>query len=200
MIKDFIARIKDTKKIARERNVHNWTNIILHSILVIMGASLLLSFYTMFAFTDIGNSKLGEIAFTLLPIAYGVFLTFTLLDKIIILQIMAFEKLNKLIFKHWQKMDMYWFRKYKTHSPLTEGVSKISNVSEKLNKKPRTRKIIIITLIILLLAINLAIKAPLITDIINNLSGEKEESTDIATDIIPEEQEEQNQIIVKGAG
>lgn len=202
MIKDFIARIKDTKKIARERNVHNWTNIILHSILMIMGASLLLSFYTMFAFTDIGNSDLGEIAFSILPIAYGIFLTFTLLDKIIVLQIIAFEKLNKLIFKHWQKMDMYWFRKYKKHSPLTEGVSKISNVSEKLNKKPRTRKIIIVCLIMFLLAINIAIRAPLIMDVVNVISGEKK-PTELATDIIPDEEkpvEDPSQIIIHGVG
>jgi len=202
MIKDFINRIKDTRKVARERNVHNWTNIILHSILLIMGASLLLSFYTMFAFTDIGNSDLGQIAFSALPIAYGIFLTFTLLDKIIVLQIIAFEKLNKIIFKQWQRMDMYWFRKYKTHSPLTDGVSKISNVSNKLNKKPKTRKIIIVCLIIFLLAINIAIRAPLIIDVINVLSGEKP-PTELATDIIPEEEkpvEEPSQIIIHGAG
>lgn len=202
MIKDFISRIKDTKKIARERNVHNWTNIIFHSILMIMGASLILSFYTMFAFTDIGNSDLNEIAFSILPITYGIFLTFTLLDKIIVLQIIAFEKLNKVIFKQWQKIDMYWFRKYKKHSPLTDGVSKISDVSKKLNDKPRTRKIVIVSLVIFLLIINIAIRAPLITEIINDLSGEKK-PTELLTDIIPEEEkqvEESNKIIIHGAG
>ena len=123
MIKDFVSKIRDTKKIAVQNNVHNWYNCVFHSVIIIIGASMVLSLFTMFLYADVnGSTPIGELPYAaaFLPIVYSLVLSYIALERLIILHIQVYSKINNLLFKGIQKLDMYWFRKYRKNSPLTD--------------------------------------------------------------------------------
>lgn len=167
MIKGFVNKIKDTQKIAREKNVHNWYNCVFHSIIIILGISLVLSLHTIQYLGVNLDTTLGDLILTFqpaifLPLIYSLTLSYLFLQKLIILHILAFEQLNKIIFKLWQKMDMYWFRKYRKHSPITEGLAKFQSKMEKFNKSKskKQKRLIVIGVITFLLIIQIGYRLP----------------------------------------
>lgn len=68
--------------------------------------------------------------------------------------ILLFEKMNKYLFRGWQKYDMWYYRKHRKTSPLTENISKIQQKATKLKLTKTKRIIITISLIILVVITN----------------------------------------------
>lgn len=137
-----------------------------------MGTSMILSLFTIFYLADVTlDTTIGELLINMqigvfLPIAYSIVLSYLFLERLVILHILAFEQINKLIFKFWQKLDMYWFKKYKKHSPLTEGMVKIQEKVGKFQKtkSKKQRRVIIIAVIFALILVQVGFRAPIIID------------------------------------
>ena len=185
-------------KIAREKNVHNWYNCVFHSIIIILGTSLILSLYTIQFLGVSLDTTLGELILTFqpaifLPMIYSLTLSYLFLEKLIILHILIFERLNKVIFKLWQRMDMYWFKKYKKHSPITEGLAKFQSKMTKFNstKSKKQKKLILVGVIAILLVIQIGFRIPYL---IETFEEEKPiltpEEINKLVDLTPEEQEQ----------
>lgn len=180
---NFIKKIKATKRIANEK-MFNWYNCLFQGLLLILCVSLAMTVFTVnYSSVEFNNAMLLG-----LPIIYAVILTYFFLEKIIILHILLFEKLNKMVFTGWQKFDMWYYRKYRKTSPLTENLAKFQHKASKYKISKMKRRVIIMTLIGLAIMINFL---PIIFD-----------SPEIKQDIpeVEKPQELQPQIIVRGGG
>lgn len=203
MIKNFVTKIKATKKIANEKNVHNWYNCVFHSVIIIMGISMILSLYTIVYLADMTlDTTIGELLINMqigifLPIAYSIILSYVFLEKLVILHILVFEKFNKQVFKMWQKLDMYWYKRYKKHSPITEGLSKLqSRVAKFQTRSKKQRRIVIIGIIVALLLVQVGFRAPLIIELL-----EEPKEIEVNIDEVEEQtQPKRPQITIRGAG
>lgn len=197
LIKDFVGRIKATKKLAKDKNVHQWYSCLLHGVIIIFGSSLILSLYTMSFFSTIWETPIGELAFYTfgLPLLYSIILTYLFLEKIIILEILLFEKINKLVFKSWQRFDMWYFRKYRKTSPLTEYLAKLQMKIGKNKMSKRKRRLIMLSLIAGLIILNFAVRVPIIFDSVTN---ETEIETEIDQAVEEPRQEDEIKIRVNG--
>ncbi len=199
MIKDFVGRIKATKKLADDKSVHNWYNCLLQGIIIIFGSSLVLALYTMSLFKDVWETPVGELPFLTfygLPILYSIILTYLLLEKLIIVQIYILEKFQKYLFKAWQNFDMWYYRKYRKTSPITEFLSKIEGKISKSKMSKTKRRIIMVSLVAFLIILNFGIRVPMIMEGMESETEIDTESELIETPL----QEPERQIIVKGAG
>ena len=197
MIKDFVGRIKATKKLAKDKNVHQWYSCLLHGVIIIFGSSLVLSLYTMSFFSTIWETPIGELAFYTfgLPLLYSIILTYLFLEKIIILEIHLFERINKLVFKSWQRFDMWYFRKYRKTSPLTEYLAKLQMKIGKNKMSKRKRRLIMLSLIAGLIILNFAVRVPILFDSVTN-------ETEIGTEIdqAVEEPRQEDEIVIRVNG
>jgi len=197
MIKDFVGRIKATKKLAKDKNVHQWYSCLLHGVIIIFGSSLVLSLYTMSFFSTIWETPIGELAFYTfgLPLLYSIILTYLFLEKIIILEIHLFERINKLVFKSWQRFDMWYFRKYRKTSPLTEYLAKLQMKMGKNKMSKRKRRLIMLSLIAGLIILNFAVRVPILFDSVTN-------ETEIGTEIdqAVEEPRQEDEIVIRVNG
>ena len=98
---------------------------------------------------------------------YGLVLTYILLEKLILLHIFAYSKLHKMAFNAWQRFDMWYYRKYRKHSPLTENMAKIqSRVGPKMSK--RKRRILLISVILIFILFNVLVRVPYMIETIND--------------------------------
>ena len=204
MIKDFVEKIKATKKVASEKNVHNWYNCVFHSMIIIMGSSMLLSLWTIIYLADITlDTTIGELLTGMqigvfLPILYGIGLSYLFLEKLILIHIHLFDKLNKTIFKLWQKFDMWYFRKYRKTSPVTENLAKFQQKVAKHQTSKRNKRLILVCVIGFFVILNITVRLPYIMEIL-----EETEETEIDQitnyDDIPYEEPDQR-IIVHGGG
>lgn len=203
MIKNFVNKIKDTKKIATEKNVHNWYNCIFHSIVIILIASMVLSLYTIHLFGVSMDTTLGELILTFqpgifLPLIYSLTLSYLFLEKLIVLHIMAFAKLNKIIFKGWEKFDMWYYRKYRKTSPITENLAKVQRKISKFQSTKRRRRLLLVSVVLLVVLLNFAIRLPYMME-----SMEQTEQTEIKndqTDEFVETREPEHNIVIRGGG
>jgi len=199
LIKDFVGRIKATKKLANEKSIHNWYNCLLQGIIIIFGSSLVLALYTMSLFKDVWETPVGELpllTFYGLPILYSIILTYLFLEKLIIIQIYILEKLQKYLFKAWQNFDMWYYRKYRKTSPITEFLSKIQEKMSKSKMSKTKRRIIMVSLVAFLLLLNFGIRVPMVLE-----SMESETEIDTENEFIETPTKEPEiRINVKGAG
>jgi len=199
MRSNFITKIKATQKLAKEKNVHNWYNCVLQSIMIIFITSSVLSVYTItYVFEVDETTPINEIPVLglALPFILTMAISYVFLEKLIIIHISLYEKIHKIIFNHWQKFDMWYFRRYRKHSPLTENLSKLQAKQAKLSKK--TRKIIIGLLIASLILFNVFIRIPYILE-----SIEDKQLPVIDQETEQEQQqpkENEYQINIRGAG
>lgn len=164
VIKGEINRIKETKYLASQKNQsHNWLQSVWNSVILILLTSISLSIFTMsneaFVGLFVNNNIPFDLALLLIP-SYFLFLFFGVMEKLIILHIAIFEKLSKTIFKLWQRMDMWYFRKYRKHSPLTDMQFKIQQKKEKLSK--RKKKLITVLLIVIIFSLQMTLRLPAI--------------------------------------
>lgn len=198
MIKDFVGRIKATKKLANEKSVL-WYNCLLQGIIIIFGSSLVLALYTMSMFKDVWETPVGELpllTFYGLPILYSIILTYLLLEKLIIIQIYILEKFQKYLFKAWQNFDMWYYRKYRKTSPITEFLSKIQERMSNSKMSKTKRRIIMVSLVAFLLLLNFGIRVPMVME-----SMESETEIDTESEFVETPtQEPEIRINVKGAG
>lgn len=209
-----IKKIKDTKSVAFERNVANWYQIVFYSFMGIFLLSAVSNFGLIILVSDLTSSvKEGSTAeniiwgtMSVMPfILTGVFV-FTILDKVIILHIMVMEKINKQIMKVWHWLDMQWFKKYRKSSPLTETTFKIHEKSSKIGRKLSSRQklVIKIALIVVLIAIQIWWRGPVLMDSFENLQDATPEISDNQMDQdnseIVERHNERPEIIINVGG
>lgn len=197
MIKDFVGRIKATKQLANERSISNWYNCLFQGIIIIFGASVVSALYTVSFFNYLWEVPIQEsLPFLWIAnsIIYSIILTYFLLEKLIIAQIYILEKIQKYLFIAWQRFDMWYYRRYRKTSPITEFMAKTQLKVTKLSKTKR--RIIMVSLVAFLIILNFGIRVPMIMEGMETETEIDTESELIETPI----QEPERQIIVRGAG
>lgn len=195
----FITKIKDTQKLAKSKNVQNWYNCILQSIMLIFLSSILLSGFVLVLFYNVDDTTpIGQIPIIMfvMPFIISIGLSYIFLEKLIILHILVYEKFHKKIFKAWQNFDMWYFRKYRKHSPLTEYLAKIQEKQAKLSKNKR--KLLLGLMIAGFILLNVFVRIPMILDSLEEkpLPVIDQESDQV---VLPT-QENKHEIVVRGVG
>lgn len=180
VFKNKLDKIKATKKYANEKNVsYSWYQGLFLSIAFLFAVGTLIIFPIVIA-TDymlaLANIKgtwiesffadILNIGVIVIPIIF----VFIMIDKAIMIYIKTLDKFNQMVFKGWQKLDMYYFRKYRRHSPLTEGFTKINDkIAKRASKLSKNqKKIIKFVLIALLIITNIYWKAPIFMELLND--------------------------------
>lgn len=146
------------------------------------------------------NTPIDEypVAGFIIILLYASILSYFTLEKLIITHIIIYSKIHKIAFNSWQKFDMWYFRKYRKHSPLTENVAKIqSKIGSKMSK--RKRRVLLFSVIFGLILLNLFVRVPLILDSMEN-SSNAPEIKDETEDTEKTENEEAYKIVVRGGG
>lgn len=179
LITNKIKKIKETKKMAQEKNISNsWYQGLIYSItgLFFIGTmiSLPIAVGLDVVITEMNWQgtiieeeiiKVMNVGVFLIPIAF----VFRFIENGIKLYLVIMEKTNKAIFNGWQKLDMWYFKKYRKQSPLTDSYSKINDKANRWSSKlsKNQKKLIKITLIVLLISINIYWKAPMIEELLD---------------------------------
>jgi len=117
--RDYIDRVKSTKKLARDKNVPIWMIPFANAMGIILLTSIYLSIYTWIGITNMeANMQYIPYWWTTivsmanwLPLIYLGAITFTLLDKILIVFILFQAALTKSVFYGIQKLDHKIWRK-----------------------------------------------------------------------------------------
>lgn len=205
MIKDFVEKIKATKRVASQKNVFNWYNCVFHSLIIIMGTAMVLSLFTIIVLADVTlDTTIGELLINMqvgifLPILYAITLSYLFLEKLILVHIHVYEKVNRYIFKGWQKFDMWYYRKYRKTSPLTESLAKIQQKIAKHNpNSKRNKRIVLVCVIAFFILLNISVRMPIILDYIT--AGTETETEIIETDYDEITEREPDRIIIYGGG
>ena len=180
LIKKRLKKIKETKKFATDHNVHSWYNMLLHGIMFVLIGGFLVSLGAIILLDDIESHStlkgsllmngLWGIA-TTFPFTFAFILALIYLPRIIMLEVLLNEKIQRYMMAGWQKLDMWYFRKYRKHSPLTDSYSKIYEKTTKYTSKlsRNQKKLITIGIVILLVSVQVGIRLPLILETINDL-------------------------------
>ena len=111
IIQEYIKRIKNTKKFAREQNVPVWEIPLINSVgLIILGSIYLgfmswgllsqMQFHDKPYWLDVLEETSGY-----LPMIYALTITLTALDKVLILMIRFQSRITKIIYTAIQKLD-----------------------------------------------------------------------------------------------
>ena len=153
LFQNYINRIKETKKLARQKNVPIWEIPLANSIGIILLTSVYLSIYTWVAIVDMENSmnyvpiwwsSLVSMA-NWLPLIYFGTLTLTMLDKVLTVFILFQASLTKGIFYGIQKIDLRIWRKTGRDSFIANKIWWIQQKWMGIAKKKR-RKIMAIVI------------------------------------------------------
>ncbi|SVC58366.1 uncharacterized protein METZ01_LOCUS311220 [marine metagenome] len=115
---DFIEKIKDTKKYAREKNVPVWEIPLVNSVGMILLTSIYLSFYTWMFLSDAEDAfhsyfwwdTLIAVA-NWLPLIYLSLICLVMLDKVLRIFILMQAVLTKAVYDGIQKLDHKIWRK-----------------------------------------------------------------------------------------
>ena len=116
---DYIARIKATKKLAREKNVPVWLIPFANSVGLILLTAVYLGVYTLVALVDMEkNMDYVPVWWNMLvvhadwiPLIYFAVISLTMLDKVLITIIIIQSAITKSIFEIIQKTDHKIWRK-----------------------------------------------------------------------------------------
>ena len=116
---DYIARIKATKKLAREKNVPVWLIPFANSVGLILLTAVYLGVYTLVVLVDMEKNmdyvpawwKMLVVHADLIPLIYFAVISLTMLDKVLITIIIIQSAITKSIFKIIQKTDHKIWRK-----------------------------------------------------------------------------------------
>lgn len=201
-----LRKIKETKKFATEHNVQNWYNILLHGVILMLFGGLIISLGSILFLDNLeSNSDLkGTLLMNLLwgsatgfPFLFAFALAITFLPKLIMMEVLLFEKINRFMFNQWQKLDMWYFRKHRKHSPLTDGYSKItSKYGSKISKKQK--KVIAICLAVLLIGLQLIWRVPALIEDFKEMQETSEiEKNDESKVVNPIQEEKPLEIIIQ---
>ena len=116
---DYIARIKATKKLAREKNVPVWLIPFANSVGLILLTAVYLGVYTLVVLVDMEKNmdyvpawwKMLVVHADWIPLIYFAVITLAILDKVLITIIIIQSAITKSIFKIIQKTDHKIWRK-----------------------------------------------------------------------------------------
>ena len=149
MIKEYLtnyfAKIKHTKKVAREKNIGVWWLPVFDSFLITLYLSWELSLGVWFVLDTWQSSQiyipwymdtLWEVSSFSLTIFMSI-ITFTILDKIILFFIYVHSYANKLVLKGITKLDMYLWRKTGRDTVITNFIWKLQRKYMSRSKKER---------------------------------------------------------------
>lgn len=208
-IKERINKIKETKKYANEHNVHNWFNIVLHSIIFCLILGLLLTMGTVLFMDDLESNSIslkGSLLMKLLwdftnlsPLIFAFIIAISIMDKIIRIQVRITERINKKIMGLWQSFDMWYFKKYRKHSPLTEWLAKLQEKANKHQSKltRKHKKLATVIIIGLIIALQIMWRIPPLIEEIENTQNEMKDTTLTVENPINEFKQEEKQIEVE---
>tara|TARA_B100000929_G_scaffold269028_1_gene238285 strand:+ start:253 stop:762 length:510 start_codon:yes stop_codon:yes gene_type:complete len=128
--RDYIDRVKSTKKLARDKNVPIWMIPFANAMGIILLTSVYLSIYTWVAIVDVEASmtyvpywwtSLVSVA-NWLPLIYLGIITFTVLPQVLTVFILFQAALTKSIFYGIQKLDHKIWRKTGRDSYLANKI------------------------------------------------------------------------------
>ena len=156
--RDYIDKVKETKKLARDKNVPIWMIPFANAMGIILLTSIYLSVYTWIAIVDMENSfdyipswwiALVSIA-NWLPLIYLGVLSFTMLDKVLTVFILFQSALTKSIFNIIQKADHKIWRKTGKDSVIANKIWWVQQKWMGLEKGQR-RKIMIVAFVVFMI-------------------------------------------------
>ena len=156
--RDYIDKVKETKKLARDKNVPMWMIPFANAMGIILLTSIYLSVYTWIAIVDMENSfdyipswwnTLVSIA-NWLPLIYLGVLSFTMLDKVLTVFILFQAALTKSIFNIIQKADHKIWRKTGKDSVIANKIWWVQQKWMGLDKGQR-RKVMVVAFIVFML-------------------------------------------------
>ena len=147
---DYIARIKATKKLAREKNVPVWLIPFANSVGLILLTAVYLGVYTLVALVDMEKNMdyvpvwwkilVGHADW--LPLIYFAVICLAMLDKVLITIIIVQSAITKSIFEIIQKADHKIWRKTGKDSFIANKIWWLQQKWVGLNKRIRAMIII----------------------------------------------------------
>ena len=150
---DYFTKIKDTKKVAREKNIGVWWLPVFDSFLITIYLSWELSVGVWFlldawqggqTYVPWYMDSLWELSSFSLTIFMSI-ITFTILDKIILFFIYVHSYANKLVLQGITKLDMYLWRKTGRDTVVTNAIWKLQR--KYMSRSKKERKIITIAFV-----------------------------------------------------
>ena len=142
---NYFAKIKDTKKVAQEKNIGVWLIPVFDALLITIYLSWQLS-VGVWILLDTWQSaqpyvpwymdSLWEVSSFSLTIFMSI-ITFTILDKIILFFIYLHAYANKLVLRGISKLDMYLWRKTGRDTVITNAIWKLQGKFMGRSKKQR---------------------------------------------------------------
>ena len=142
---NYFAKIKDTKKVAQEKNIGVWLIPVFDALLITIYLSWQLS-VGVWILLDTWQSgqpyvpwymdSLWEVSSFSLTIFMSI-ITFTILDKIILFFIYLHAYANKLVLRGISKLDMYLWRKTGRDTVITNAIWKLQRKYMSRSKKQR---------------------------------------------------------------
>ena len=149
-LNDYIARIKATKKLARDKNVPVWLIPLANSVGLILLTTVYLGVYTLVALVDMEKNMdyvpvwwkilVGHADW--LPLIYFAVICLTMLDKVLITIIIVQSAITKSIFEIIQKADHKIWRKTGKDSFIANKIWWLQQKWVGLNKRIRAMIII----------------------------------------------------------
>jgi len=149
MIKEYFTnyfqKIKDTKKVAQDKNIGVWLIPVFDSLLITMYLSWELSMGVWFMLDSWQSGQpyvpwymgtLWEVSSFSFTIFMSI-ITFTILDKIILFFIYLHAYANKLVLRGISKLDMYLWRKTGRDTVITNAIWKLQSKFMSRSKKQR---------------------------------------------------------------
>jgi hypothetical protein len=126
--KNYFTKIKETKSFARKKNIGIWFMPIMDSILILYGVSWFFSFHTWIILGDVigpANSYFTQFIWDIsmhLPVIYFGIFTVTVIPKLSRIMIYVHYYLMQMTFKFIEKFDLWYWRKYKKDSILSNAI------------------------------------------------------------------------------
>ena len=156
--RDYIDKVKATKKLAREKNVPIWHIPLANAMGMIILTAVYMSVYTWIAIVDIEKNfdyipswwNLFIDVANWLPLIYLGVLSFTVLDKVLTIFILFQAAVTKSIFNIIQKADHKIWRKTGKDSVIANKIWWIQQKWMGLDKGQR-RKIMVVAFIVFML-------------------------------------------------
>ena len=131
IIRDYIERIKNTKKFANEQNVPVWEIPLINSIGIIILGSIYLGFWSWTLIADMQFSykpfwfEVLEDNLGYIPMVYALVIAVVALDKILVVMIRFQAKLTKMVYSVIQKLDQKIWRKTGKESFISNKIWKV---------------------------------------------------------------------------
>ena len=142
---NYFAKIKDTKKVAQEKNIGVWLIPVFDALLITIYLSWQLSVGVWILLDTWQRAQpyvpwymdsLWEVSSFSLTIFMSI-ITFTILDKIILFFIYLHAYANKLVLRGISKLDMYLWRKTGRDTVITNAIWKLQGKFMSRSKKQK---------------------------------------------------------------